>query len=96
MAICRNVNCPLSYHEHDGIVLVGLVRALRVSHNANRAPAPAIIERLRELAPRFYQAGPLWADCGQGMAIQPGPAESQEVNDLLQSFELLQMNGALP
>ena len=96
MAICKNQNCERAYQKHDGIVLVDLVRILRAIHAASRVPDPVIIQRLTELAPRIYQAGPLCAGCGQGgMATLSGPAEPQEVADLLQNIELLQMHGVV-
>lgn len=89
MAICRNQNCDRSYRQHDGIVVVDLVRILRAIHDAPRVPDPIIIQRLTELAPRIYQAGPLCAGCGQGMANVIAATESAEVNDLLRNTEVL-------
>lgn len=93
MAICKNPNCQRAYQSHDGIVVVDLVRVLRANHDANTVPAPANIQGLTQLAPQIYQTGPHCGSCGQPMAMLPGPAEGQEVNDLLQNIELLQMHG---
>jgi hypothetical protein len=93
MAICRNPNCDRSYQKHDGIVLVDLVRILRAIHAATRVPDPVIIQRLKELAPRIYQAGTHCAGCNQPMATLPRAGEAQEVTDLLQNTDLLQMHG---
>lgn len=89
MAICRNQNCDRSYRQHDGIVVVDLVRILRAIHDAPRVPDPIIIQRLTELAPQIYQTGAHCAGCGQGMAMVTSPQESQEVNDLLSNTEVL-------
>jgi len=95
MGICTSKDCALSYTGHNGIVLVGLVRTLRTSHDEDFEPNAVTIERLAELAPQFYQDGPLCEACGLGLAIQPGPNQVQEVNDLLRNIELLQMHGVL-
>ena len=96
MPICRNAACPLSYQSNEGRVLVGMVRTLQASHNENRVPAPAIIERLRQLVSRIYQVGPFCAGCeAQDMAFHTGPIEPLELNDLLQNIELLRLYGAL-
>jgi hypothetical protein len=97
MPICRNAVCPVSYQSQDGKLLVSMLRVLRAAHNANRTSSPATIDRLRGLAARIYQAGPLCAGCnGQDMALHTRPEESAEVNDLLLNMEVLQIYGALP
>lgn len=93
MPICRNAACPQAYQNHNGIIVVELVRGLRANHDANTMPAPANIQQLTQRAPQIYQVGPLCGSCGQPMAMLPGPGETQEVNDLLQNVELLQMHG---
>src|SRR5258708_32707376 len=78
MAICRNPNCPRAYQNHDGIVVVDLVRVLRASHDAGRATAPANIQGLIQLAPQIYQAGPHCVSCGQPVASLPGPSSGAD------------------
>jgi hypothetical protein len=93
MAICKNSACYQSYQSTDGIVVARLVGVLRANQDAKTVPTPGNIQRLRELAPRIYQAGSVCAGCGLEMASLPGPTESPEVNYLLENIAVLGIYG---
>jgi hypothetical protein len=68
-AVCKNPDCPLSYHSHDGIVLIDLIQGVQRNHREDVPPSVSSIERLRELAPRILQRGLhcSGATCGEEM-----------------------------
>jgi hypothetical protein len=94
-AICKNVDCLLSYHAHDGKALLNLIRIFEANRAANVTPAAGNITRLTELTKKIYQNGLSCSACGQRMARFPGPIEPDEVNYFLSNFELLKKYHAL-
>jgi hypothetical protein len=68
---------------------------LTVLRAKERRENDAVISRLKQLAPKIYQSPGFCGQCGEQMALTPGPTENNAANDLLSNVELLQHYGIL-